>query len=471
MDVRFSDGGVDRCEDTPFARGAQGEIFKSLDGRHVIKLYRPDYLDGDRQRQLERQLDKIIYHYNAPAGDPYWEAMYSWPDRRVTYPRLGVRMRLVTGMTSLDHFFFRAAYDRLPPEKRGWWIGRVASAIKLARAVNRLHSKGLCHSDLSERNVVVDPSNGNTTLLDCDSLVVPGELPAEVLGTPEYMAPELHSGKIKEPSVFTDRHAMAVLLYRWLLYKHPLLGPKHYDADPERDEWYALGERALFIENPTDTSNRPPNLLVGADSLSPRVRELFHKAFVEGLTLPTLRPSAEAWENALIEMYDRIIPCANAACAQKFFVAPDVGPLKCPLCQTAITFPDAVPYLKLRAPRKVNAAVQYRDEDKFARYVVGWPDRTLHLWHADPQVKPTPGIQGGADQRPVAVVRFDVHKKSWSLENQRLADLQVGIGAEPDMRWERVPIGARVSLHPNAPLQLGQENIARRIYVEMRNSQ
>jgi DNA-binding helix-hairpin-helix protein with protein kinase domain len=342
VDVRYSDGGIERCEDARFARGAQGEIYRSLDGRHVVKLYRPDYLEGERQAQLERQLDKIIYQYNAVGGDAYWDALYAWPDRRVTYPRLGVRMRLVSGMTSLDHFFFRAAYERLPRERRGWWVGRVTCAIKLARAVNRLHAKGLCHSDLSERNVVVDAQSGKMTLLDCDSLVVPGELPAEVLGTPEYMAPELHSGKIKEPSVFTDRHALAVLLYRWLLYKHPLLGPKHYDPDPEKDEWYALGERALFIENPTDTSNRPPHLLIGADTLTPRVRELFHKAFVEGLTLPTLRPSAEAWENTLVELYDRIVPCANAACAQRFFAAPDFGPLKCPLCQTVIQFPDEV---------------------------------------------------------------------------------------------------------------------------------
>jgi len=63
-----------------------------------------------------------------------------------------------------------------------------------------------------------------------------------------------------------------------------------------------------------------------------------------------------------------------------------------------------------------------------------------------------------------------VNGKAWSLENQRLPDLQVGVGAEPEIRWERVPIGARVSLHPNAPLQLGQENVARRVYVELRKT-
>ena len=51
-----------------------------------------------------------------------------------------------------------------------------------------------------------------------------------------------------------------------------------------------------------------------------------------------------------------------------------------------------------------------------------------------------------------------------------MADLQVGVSVEPGIRWERVPVGARVSLQQNAPLQLGQENVARRLYVGMRRT-
>jgi hypothetical protein len=334
--------------------------------------------------------------------------------------------------------------------------------------VNRLHFKGLCHSDLSERNIVVDPSNGLTTLLDCDSLVVPGELPAEVLGTPEYMAPELHCGRVREPSVFTDRHALAVILYRWLLYKHPLIGPKHHDADPQKDEWYALGERALYIEHPTDTSNRPPGLKLGADSLSPRVRELFQKAFVDGLQMPTLRPSAEAWENALIELFDRVIPCANAACPQRFFVAQDAGPLRCPLCGTVYAAHAEVPFLRLKAPRTVGGSVVYVDEGMSPRFVAGTPDRPLHVWHTDPRVGATAGPQGLPDPRPVAFVRYDAGRRAWFLENARLDYLQIGYGPEDALQGRRVPIGARVSLVPGAPLLLGEDSVARRAYVEMR---
>jgi hypothetical protein len=50
---------------------------------------------------------------------------------------------------------------------------------------------------------------------------------------------------------------LAVLIYMYLLYRHPLRGGKVHDVnDPQRDENLAMGENALFIEHPTDPSNR-----------------------------------------------------------------------------------------------------------------------------------------------------------------------------------------------------------------------
>ena len=43
----------------------------------------------------------------------------------------------------------------------------------------------------------------------------------------------------------------------YLLYRHPLRGGKIHDMnDPQKDETIGMGEKALFVEHPTDTSNR-----------------------------------------------------------------------------------------------------------------------------------------------------------------------------------------------------------------------
>ena len=59
----------------------------------------------------------------------------------------------------------------------------------------------------------------------------------------------------KLPSRTTDLHALAVLIYMYLLYRHPLRGDKVHDQDDsQRDEELMMGAKALFVEHPTDKS-------------------------------------------------------------------------------------------------------------------------------------------------------------------------------------------------------------------------
>lgn len=465
MNITFTDGTTQAFADTPFTRGAQGEIYKSVDGRHVLKLYDASTINvGARAQQIEG----IIGKYSAVGNDPYWSELYTWPDKMVRAPRLGVRMRFVSDLTRMDNFYYKIAYDRLPPEKKGWWIGRVAVAIKLARAVNHMSDLGLCHSDLSDKNVMVDAFDGRMTILDCDSIVIPGVMPADVVGTPGYIAPELVSGAERDPSVRTDRHALAVLLYRWLLYKHPLFGPKVHSQDTDEDERLMFGEKALYIEHPTDTSNRPPKLRMTTDMLTPRLKELFDRAFVQALHQPGLRPTANLWEDALVELFDRILPCANASCEQRFFVAQQAGPLRCTNCGTPVSFPGAIPYLQLLLPKQEQGARRFVRDGSYGRYLVGWPERPLYAWHALPGAHTGPSTTGARpDPRPVAYIRYDPPSHTWYLQNSTIANLRAGKGIDPNIDWKPVPPGGLVPLEHDVHLLLGEDHVARRAFVEM----
>lgn len=97
-----------------------------------------------------------------------------------------------------------------------------------------MHAAGLCHSDLSYKNVLIDPELGHACIIDVDGLVVPGKFPPDVVGTPDFIAPEVvktsHLPKDDPrrvlPSIATDRHALSVLIYMYLLFRHPLRGGK-----------------------------------------------------------------------------------------------------------------------------------------------------------------------------------------------------------------------------------------------------
>jgi len=78
---------------------------------------------------------------------------------------------------------------------RGSWQARLSISFRMSRILRWMHQRGLCHSDLSPKNFLVNVKNAQTTLIDCDGLVVPGIQPPSVLGTPQCMAPEIVMGK------------------------------------------------------------------------------------------------------------------------------------------------------------------------------------------------------------------------------------------------------------------------------------
>lgn len=59
------------------------------------------------------------------------------------------------------------------------------------------------HSDLSYKNILIDPVMGRACVIDVDGLVVPGKYPPDVVGTPDFIAPEVEAKASPAPSVET----------------------------------------------------------------------------------------------------------------------------------------------------------------------------------------------------------------------------------------------------------------------------
>jgi hypothetical protein len=446
--------------------GGMKKTYFSPDRSYVVQFYHDQAVGNDPQR-LSR-LEAILTKYNPTVPESqggargtnevsaeYFKKLFCWPTGIVMKPEVGI-----VAPTYPPNYFFGSGpwkgkekngkwfsspklRKHLPAEERGPWINYFRLCILMARAVRRLHQAGLAHSDLSSNNILVDPKDGLSVVIDIDSLVVPGLYPPDVAGTPGYIAPEvlgtLHLPLLdpnrNHPSARTDQYALAVLIYEYLLYRHPLRGPKVNSLDPTEDEHLSMGSKAVFIENPTDTSNRPSDLQIPCSALGPHLNDLFQRTFVVGLHAPNNRPGAIEWERALVKTWDMLYPCPNAGCSHGWFVLYDSKNVRCPFCGTRPQ--GTIPLLTLRTERRSG---QWMPDGQFVIY----NGARIFEWHAFSGK--FPGEE--ADRTPQAYCVF--HQGQWLMINQKLASLTSPGG-------NRVPPEQAVALTDGAQFRLSQE--------------
>ncbi len=468
--IQSNSGKTVKFEEKKFASGGMKDVHWGVDKNYVVAFYRDKQNENSKERveNIARLYRERIFERE---GGEYWRKVLCWPSDVVEYNgKLGI-----VCPTYDNHFFFEygsvnndmlgikgnekegkwfaSASNQnrfLDPREKGDWRSYLRIGILISRAVKKLHSAGLAHSDLSYKNVLIDPAGGNACIIDIDSLVVPGKYPPDVVGTPDFIAPEVMASKSLKvgdenkalPNINTDKHALAVLIYMYLLYRHPLRGDKVHDMDPQKDEELSMGSKALFIEHPNDTSNikNPENVKKTAmpwgdpkkmpyTICGPYLSALFERAFIENLHNPMMRPSANEWEIALVKTLDLTQPCMNKQCNQKWFVFDNKTNPKCPFCNTP--YITMLPILNLYSAREEG---KYKPDN---HRIMVYHNQYLYKWHVDRTVFPNERISD-ADKRPLGYFVF--HNNEWKLVNQSIPELK-------DVKSEEaIPIGGYIVL-------------------------
>jgi serine/threonine protein kinase len=449
--------------------GGMKRVYFTADKKSVVCFFKDQNLKGDRNRmdRLKAILGKFNPTTQIDASETFTD-LFCWPTGIVVAPQFGV----MTPAYSNCYFFASGPFQgkekegkwfsspklrkMLPTAERGNWSNYLQVCRQMARAVRKLHLTGLAHSDLSCKNVLIDPPGGRCAVIDIDSLVVPGVFPPDVLGTPGYIAPEvlatqhlpIADPKRKLPSNLTDLHALAVLFYEYLLRRHPLRGPKINAATAEEDELLSMGAKALFVEDPNDKSNHVPDLTMTIHHLGPYLRDLFLRAFVGGLQFPASRPTAVEWEKALDQTQDLLLPCGNSSCEERWFVYRPGEPPRCPWCSWEQKEP--VPVLEfLYAPSGRRG--QYRPT---GHRLTGHDQRRLHKRHVFHNLR---AGESGSNE-VVAYIRYQDGR--WILVNNALIGLQSALG-------NPVPVGQACVLHDGDELLLSREEQGRLVAVKM----
>jgi len=342
--------------------GGMKQVFFTRDRKEVVAFFHKAQSDFARENRL---LKVISDHNPTLPGKPnfsYWKELFCWPTDLIDHPRLGLGMLIPSYPSRFifdnglckgkekDGGWFTCIdpktkkllrYSRVDPLERGNLGGYISSLIRVSRAVQRMHMAGLAHADLSDRNVLIDPVSGSAIVIDLDALVVPGVFPPDVLGTRGFIAPEvlatqnlhLEDSNRKHACAETDKYALAVLIYKYLLERHPLEGSRILKGlTPEQENEAEFGIQALYSEHPIDKSNRPSGKYYPASIMGAAFEKLCLNTFVLGIHTPNLRPSAGGWEKVLCAAFDLLRACENASCSHKMFVLINSQKPKCPYC-------------------------------------------------------------------------------------------------------------------------------------------
>ena len=201
----------------------------------------------------------------------------------------------------------------------------IQACIEITDAFRQLHKDGYSYQDMNAGNFFIEPRTGHVLICDNDN-VAPNGTFTGIIGTPQYMAPEIVTGE-SMPNLHSDRFSLAVVLFYLLSKNHPLEGSHWVYAVPEPDlDTMLYGTDALFIYDPKDADNRPvpgihDNIIKLWKVLPEYMKSIFIRAFSqESIKDPNRRVTEQEFLAALTRLQNEVVKCPNPNCESEIFV-------------------------------------------------------------------------------------------------------------------------------------------------------
>lgn len=219
--------------------------------------------------------------------------------------------------------------------------------LNLVESFHNLHAKGLCYRDINFGNGFFDLNSGEVLICDNDNVAANDSAINTVLGTQDFMAPEVVLGNAR-PRRETDYFSLSVLLFYLFHIHHPLMGKKILSIRcwdiPAREKLF--GSEPVFIFDPKDKSNEA----IDNKKLDPLgeagkvaipywkkiyptiLKEAFIRSFTVGCREPEQRLLGSEWKRVLATSLQSIYHCHS--CSRENFFDPSATPRGCWNCGT-----------------------------------------------------------------------------------------------------------------------------------------
>lgn len=262
--------------DRQIGSGVMGQVWAGhdVDGNALaFKLLRPELADDPTV------VARFLQERNLLVGlrSPYVIRVH---DLVIEGPRLAIVMDYVPGSS------LRALLQR----QGNMPSAQVATlGARIARGLAAVHDAGVLHRDLKPENVLLDDSGGDLTPKIADfgiaSLATSAGhvATANVIGTPQYLAPELGDGLPSGRA--SDLYALGVTLYEMASGTVPFLAETpvallrlHADHAPGRpagipDElWHLIA--SLLAKNPSERPSDAAAVAAQLEAMTPRLAGL-----------------------------------------------------------------------------------------------------------------------------------------------------------------------------------------------------
>ena len=294
--------------------GGQGEVYQArwAGSDYALKWYFPHQSTSHQRATLEKLV--MDNGFSSPSDAFLWPLDLA---EASGVQGFGYIMRLRESR-------FRNLVDLMKNRIDPRFRALVTFGHGLADSFFKLHAKGLCYRDISFGNAFFDPLTGEALICDNDNVTENRSGKGGVLGTPDFMAPEIVRGEAL-PSRQTDLFSLAVLLFYIFHVSHPLVGKKILSIRawdlPARTKLF--GTEPVFIFDPQDRSNEAvedplgeagTNALIYWPIYPKFLRNTFVKAFTDGIREPDHgRVTEGEWRRVLSQLRDSIFYCPHCS--------------------------------------------------------------------------------------------------------------------------------------------------------------
>ena len=223
--------------------------------------------------------------------------------------------------------------------------------IKVARAVDMLHCRGFCYSDISFGNFMYNEDTDTVAVIDCENISSLSKINdgscAFLKGTGFFIAPEV-AFEDKLTSYATDRYALATLMFCFLtdcgipspyhgeaMFKAvpacaDMMEVAEYEADDDIDKnWrhfvFDKNNHSNGLDNVAKNSTNPENIklrkkiertIVLWNNMPGEIKVLFHSAFDDPFNIQA-RPIASLWARTMGNVLQRMKSASSVGAVPK----------------------------------------------------------------------------------------------------------------------------------------------------------